>query len=68
MHQLIALSLRILSKSTQCTPQVVEWSQKFLAAGEAFVGGELGELRTAIAGLTSRHFDTFHRSNMEVCA
>ena len=46
--------------------QTVEWSQTFLAAGEAFVCGELTELRGAVAGMTIRFFEPYHRNNMEV--
>jgi hypothetical protein len=48
--------------------QVVEWGQKFLGAGEAFLGEEIVELRGVLAGITSKFFDTYHWGNMDVSA
>ena len=45
---------------------MVEWGQKFLGAGEAFLGEEVALLRKVLADNTARHFDAFHRGNMEV--
>ena len=45
---------------------MVEWAQKFLGAGEAFLGEEIVELRSVLAGITSKFFDTYHRGNMDV--
>ena len=44
----------------------MEWGQKFLGAGEAFLGEEAVELRAILAETTAKFFDSYHHSNMEV--
>ena len=44
----------------------MEWGQKFLGAGEAFLGEEAVELRAILAETTAKFFDSYHHSNMEL--
>jgi hypothetical protein len=62
----------LLSVDAICTAtphhflQSLEWTNKFILAGEAFSGTEAHGLRARVSKQSEKYFKTFHRQNLEV--
>lgn len=46
--------------------QSLDWTNKFILAGEAFSGTEAHGLRARVSKQSEKYFKTFHRQNLEV--
>lgn len=46
--------------------KVMEWCQRFLSAGEAFVQEQSEFLRSTIGNQCGKFFETYHQTNLEV--